>query len=312
MNWFVAALALCVLVPSAHCATGTVAWCYHAPTCNDTTWATISTQFCNGSRQSPINIVPAEATADSSLTAFTFHNFSRASNLKTITNTGKTVKISIDSGVGVEGGGLEERYDSLQFHLHWGNGSSVPGSEHTVDGKRYPMELHIVNIKSSHNGNITAALADSTGLAALGFFIDVRPGSTGQPAIWQTLSTYLANITNSDDIATLESGLTLDDVLVGVNRSSYYRYLGSLTTPTCNEAVVWTVFKDPILVSEDVINLFNSTVRVANSSSPLVFNNYRRIQPTQSVTTQRSSTSSSSKTCYSLGLMALSVILGRS
>lgn len=26
MNWFVAAVALCVLVPSAHCASGSVGW----------------------------------------------------------------------------------------------------------------------------------------------------------------------------------------------------------------------------------------------------------------------------------------------
>lgn len=51
--------------------------------------------------------------------------------------------MTFNSGVGVSGGGLSEAYDSLQFHLHWGNGSSVPGSEHTVDGKRYPMEVYV-------------------------------------------------------------------------------------------------------------------------------------------------------------------------
>lgn len=50
------------------------------------------------------------------------------------------VKVAL-SNVNVSGGDLSETYQSLQFHLHWGNGSSVPGSEHTVDGKRYPMEV---------------------------------------------------------------------------------------------------------------------------------------------------------------------------
>ena len=30
----------------------------------------------------------------------------------------------------------------------------------------------------------------------------------------------------------------------------FYRYYGSLTTPTCDELAVWTVFADPIYASE--------------------------------------------------------------
>uniref|UniRef100_UPI0037E8BBD5 carbonic anhydrase XVb n=1 Tax=Semicossyphus pulcher TaxID=241346 RepID=UPI0037E8BBD5 len=311
MNWLVAAFAVCVLVSTAHCASDSVAWCYHLPTCNDTTWPTIATQFCNGSRQSPINIVSASAEGNSNLTAFTFVNYNSTSAMKKIENTGKTVKVALNSGLTVSGGDLSEAYDSLQFHLHWGNGTSSPGSEHTVNGKRYPMELHIVNSKSSLNGNTTLAVADSTGLAALGFFIEEMSGNaTGQPASWHNLSSYLASIPHQGDTANIAPGFSLDDLLVGVDRSSYYRYLGSLTTPNCNEAVVWTVFKDTIKVSKDIIDLFGSTVRIGNSSSILMTDVYRNVQPAQRVTTQ--STSSATTTCYSLGLMALSVALGRS
>ncbi|XP_070782843.1 carbonic anhydrase XVb [Enoplosus armatus] len=313
MNWLVAALAVCVLVPSVHCASDAVAWCYHLPSCNDTTWPTIATQYCNGTRQSPIDIVSSSAQPDDNLTAFVFSNYGSTTALKKIENTGKTVKVTLGSGVGVSGGDLPEAYDSLQFHLHWGDGSSVPGSEHTLNGQRFPMELHVVNAKSSYNGNTTQAIADSTGLAALGFFIEEMSGNaTGQPASWKTLTSYLANIAQSGESATIAPGISMDDLLEGVDRTSYYRYLGSLTTPTCNEAVVWTVFKKPIKVSKDLIDLFSTTVHVSNSSSPLMVNVYRNIQPAQRVTTQRASSGSTSTTCYSLGLMALSLALGRS
>ncbi|XP_075948890.1 carbonic anhydrase 4-like [Anarhichas minor] len=309
MNWLGAVLTVCVLVSSARCASDAIPWCYHLPSCSDSTWPTIATRFCNGTRQSPIDIVSGSAQSDSSLTAFTFVNYDITTALKSITNTGKTVKVNFNSNIKISGGGLSEDYDSLQFHLHWGNGASVPGSEHSVNGKRYPMELHIVNSKASLNGNTTLAVADGTGLAALGFLIEEMAGdATGQPASWKKLTTYLANITNSGESVSLSAaGISLDDLLPGVNRSSYYRYLGSLTTPSCDEAVVWTVFKDKVQVSKDLIDLFSTTVRVSNTTAPLIINNFRRIQPAQSVT----QTSSTSKTCYSMGLMALSGLLGR-
>ncbi|XP_035770227.1 carbonic anhydrase-like [Neolamprologus brichardi] len=254
MEWFkVVAFVVCVL-PTAHCASDAIVWCYHLPSCNDTTWSKVSPHYCSGSRQSPIDIVSASATPNNKLTEFTFVKYDDTSAMTSIENTGDTVKVTLNRGVRISGGDLSEQYDTLQFHLHWGNGSSVPGSEHTVDGKRYPMELHIVNSKSSYSGNTSLAVKDSTGLAALGFFIEVMPGnSTGQPQSWRNLTSYLANITQKGQKVSIAAGFSLDDLLVGVNRTKYYRYLGSLTTPACNEAVVWTVFKEPIKVSKDLV-----------------------------------------------------------
>lgn len=38
------------------------------------------------------------------------------------------------------------------------------------------------------------------------------------------------------------------------NTADYYRYTGSLTTPTCNEGVIWTVFSKTLPISADQVN----------------------------------------------------------
>lgn len=47
--------------------------------------------------------------------------------------------------------------------------------------------------------------------------------------------------------------ISIDDLLGNVNRDSFFRYSGSLTTPSCNEAVVWTVFKESVKVDQDLV-----------------------------------------------------------
>ncbi|KAF4111738.1 hypothetical protein G5714_008769 [Onychostoma macrolepis] len=152
----------------------------------------------------------------------------------------------------VEGGDLPGLFNSTQFHLHWGNGSATPGSEHAVNGKRYPMELHILN--EAGNGSDPV-------LSVLGIFIEAS-NDTGKPESWKTLTSYLAQIASA------------------VDRTKYYRYLGSLTTPNCDEGVIWTIFKDPVKVSQDLIDLFSTTVYInQTTNSPLMTNTFRAVQP---------------------------------
>ena len=44
--------------------------------------------------------------------------------------------------VGVRGSNFDEQYNLLQFHLHWGF-NDFQGSEHLIDGEKFPLEVTI-------------------------------------------------------------------------------------------------------------------------------------------------------------------------
>ena len=51
-----------------------------------------------------------------------------------------TLSADSDSAYSVSGGGLPAAYNAAQFHFHWGS-DDTKGSEHTVSGKEFPMEV---------------------------------------------------------------------------------------------------------------------------------------------------------------------------
>jgi hypothetical protein len=66
--------------------------------------------------------------------------------------------------------------------------------------------------------------------------------------IRDTNTVYFVYIGQSTPIATFSLDRLLPDKL-----ERYFRYSGSLTTPTCDETVVWTVFSEPIIISQDQV-----------------------------------------------------------
>ena len=98
-----------------------------------------------GKRQSPIDITTATAESDSDLTKKPLRWSYVSDNVKDIENTGASWKVNTDgAGSCLSGGALEGEYELWQLHAHWGSDDDK-GSEHTVDGKAYAGELHLVH-----------------------------------------------------------------------------------------------------------------------------------------------------------------------
>ncbi|XP_029030340.1 carbonic anhydrase IV c isoform X4 [Betta splendens] len=243
MDFSLHLLTLLSLLPQS-----TALWCYQSQfSCDDTCrdpsrWAA---QFpsCGGLRQSPINIVTSKVRVNSALPPFSFIGHSDRVNV-TVQNKGHSAHFALPPSVQLTGGGLTGHYRAAQFHFHWG-GDRRPGSEHTIDGERFPMELHIVHIKAPYS-SLAEAEHDMAGIALLAFLFEE---STDDHPHLDTVIAALGRVQNNGSSTVISSFRLRDVVPPADSLHGYYRYVGSMTTPGCEQAVAWTVFHRKLSIS---------------------------------------------------------------
>ncbi|NXO93182.1 CAH4 anhydrase, partial [Certhia brachydactyla] len=257
-------------------------WCYRSqkceqPQCEDPfQWHQINAD-CKGIRQSPVNIVTRNVLYDKSLKPLIFEGYDVKGSAKWILeNNGHTVKVALDTTPKVGGGGLGRKYKAVEFHLHWGvpgEPQENPGSEHSIDGEKYPMELHIVHIREDVS-DMTEAKKAPDGLAVLAFFVKADKENKN----YATLLSELENIKYKGQSAPVDP-LPLNSLLPPEeDLGRYYRYEGSLTSPDCYEGVIWTVFEKPVELSLFQLSQF-AALHFEGSNSTLMMENFRPVQP---------------------------------
>ena len=63
-------------------------------------------------------------------------------------------------------------YRLIQTHWHWGTNNSV-GSEHVLDGMKYPLEIHMVHFNEKYS-DLKEASLHPDGVAVNAFLYKVR------------------------------------------------------------------------------------------------------------------------------------------
>ncbi|KAI4814902.1 hypothetical protein KUCAC02_005078 [Chaenocephalus aceratus] len=250
-------------------------WCYQSQvTCSHNCtgpelWGIVS-QHCNGRHQSPVNIVTRRMLLDERLTSFHFTRYQEAFHGRLL-NNGHTVQLDLPSSINIKGGNLATQYKAIQLHLHWGVDGG-PGSEHTIDGEQFPMEMHIVHIKEEYN-SLSQAVRDSTGVAVLGFIFEESKSANKK---FDPLINALKNITQPGNSTTLESVSLEMFTPPQKNMTKYLRYNGSLTTPGCAEAVVWSLFENTVPLSRKQLAAFS---HLQFSNGEQMVKTFRPLQP---------------------------------
>ncbi|XP_073471417.1 carbonic anhydrase 15-like [Aquarana catesbeiana] len=253
-------------------------WCYSSqnPACGPDHWKDIN-KNCGGDQQSPINIEKAKVKRDSHLGDIIFNGYDHAPSAEwKLMNDGHSVLLSLSGDISISGAGLPNTYKALQFHFHWGS-PTKDGSEHTVDSKQFPLELHIVHMNAKYS-SVTEAKKDLQGLAVLGILIMV--GEADNPS-YSPLVSAMKNISLEGDYV-LMTPFALESLLPAHGKlSRYYRYQGSLTTPDCSQAVIWTVFEEPVTISRTQHRILTDTAHFSSQGETPVkmWENYRPPQP---------------------------------
>jgi len=225
-----------------------------------------------GKRQSPIDIETSKIVDGSAVTSSKplIWSYNKDHCLE-VENTGASWKVNVNgTGSSLVGGALDGEYELWQFHAHWGNDDSH-GSEHTIDGKSFASELHLVHWnKKYETPNIAAGKPD--GLAVLGLLIEVGEKHEEFDKVVKGLD----KISCKNDKCSLE-GAEIDCAqFLPANNKAIWTYEGSLTTPPLLESVIWIVFQTPMQISADQMNAMRNLNFVGQDSEEgKMVNNYR-------------------------------------
>ncbi|XP_046742630.1 carbonic anhydrase 2-like [Diprion similis] len=160
-----------------------------------------------GSNQSPINIDTAKAIPKI-CPPIVMSGYGEGTNLVTLTNTGRTVKVRPPENVPsafLSGGPLKGKYKFFELHFHWGS-SNLIGSEHSVNGNFYSMEAHMVHYNEKYP-NFEVASKKSDGFAVIAVFFEATNEAEQQDhPIISGITNHLASIRSAGTTVDVHPG----------------------------------------------------------------------------------------------------------
>ncbi|KAL3890637.1 hypothetical protein ACJMK2_002918 [Sinanodonta woodiana] len=230
--------------------------------------------LCAGYRQSPISIRTKEAVMNNDwLSPIKIRGYISPEKLQMyLINNGHTVQINLQGApIYITGGGLKNVYIAQQIHFHWGK-TNARGSEHNIDGRYFPMEMHIVSYNTKYN-NFVNALDKEGGLAVLAFMFEIGEHNSNFDRIINLIpdpggkySFHLKIIFECETVQmdTFDLRELLPETLDG-----YCHYSGSLTTPPCYESVKWFIFYETIEISRRQLNAFRQSALPDDANEPI-------------------------------------------
>lgn len=229
---------------------------------------------CGGLLQSPIDLHADILQYNASLTPLQLQGYNLSAQEQfVLTNDGHTVRLNLPPSLHLRG--LPFRYSASQLHLHWGDRSNPRGSEHTIAGEHFAAELHMVYYNSDLYRNASTASDKAEGLAVLAVFIEMGSFNPSYDKLFR----YLQGVKYKGQ-EMLVPAFDVEELLPE-KPDEYFRYQGSLTTPPCHPTVLWTIFRNPVQISQEQLLALETALYCTHMDDPLpreLVNNFRRVQ----------------------------------
>ncbi|MBY0400084.1 carbonic anhydrase family protein [Myxococcota bacterium] len=164
-----------------------------------------------------------------------------------ILDDGHTIQVTVEEGSRLTT--PRDTYALRQFHFH------AP-SEHVIDGRAHPLEIHFVHRSASGRFAVVAA------------FVDPGEPNTNFARLIEHFPAERGAVVHRPEV-TIDPGAHFAKTL------SAFSYAGSFTTPPCTEDVEWIVLGDPLTASRDQIEAF--AAKLEGNARPIQLRGDREI-----------------------------------
>jgi len=253
------------------------------------TWVT-DYPGCEKGNQSPVDLHTVDVALKDHKIPISFSSFDLVNkDTCLVANNGNTVTINMKARANssypiISGGPFNStEYSFIQAVFHWGN-DDTKGSEHTIRGSTYPLEMQLVHQTSSGEENklaITSFLfevseEENPFLASLITAIS-KTKTVGTEA---QLDSPVEGIEDENKTSGEKSQEAMDefsmDLLIKDSISGpYFTYSGSLTYPPCTEVKQYVVFRVPLGISSTQLGQFRLLLQ---QDGTRLMNNFRPVK----------------------------------